>query len=87
MSVIYKYLLPILFEKLPILNKLNGHKTIIGRVIQMASVVVLAIQQQFPELAGALHIAQVNSILTMITGYFVTELGLQHKTSKEIRGL
>lgn len=87
MNIIYKYLLPMLFEKLPLLNKLNGHKTDIGRVVQMASVIVLGLQQQFPELAKIIHVDQINSLLTLLTGYFVTEIGMQHKVSKEIRGL
>lgn len=83
MMLVYKYVLPWLLEG-KVLGWLNGKKTNIGRIVQMLSAISLAVDQAYP---GHSVVTSTNSILAMLTGYFVTEVGMQHKVSKEIRGL
>lgn len=83
MKWIYTWLLPLVFEN-KLLKPLDGYKTKIGRLVQAASAIMLVVGQQFPELP---YFGQVNTLLTFLAGYFVTEMGLQHKVSKENRGL
>lgn len=57
----------------------NGHKTEIGRAISFVSLVILAAQSEFPQ---APWLVEANAIFGFVTGFIITELGLDHKALK-----
>lgn len=74
-------LLLFLFEN-KISKLLDGKKTKIGRTIQAFSAFSLGAKILFPELVA---IDTVDLVLTQLSGYFVTEAGLVHKSIKDKR--
>lgn len=57
----------------------DGHKTNIGRIINIITLLILAVQQEFPEYQ---ILADINVLWMFLTGILITELGLEHKNLK-----
>lgn len=73
------------FEKLPILNLLNGKKTLIGRVVMASPIITHGLAVLFPEVAAIAHVAQyTNEYATWImgSGWLTQEIGLKHQEIK-----
>lgn len=73
------------FEKLPILNLLDGKKTIIGRVVMASPLITQGIAYLFPEVAAIAHIAAYTNeyaAYIMGSGWLTQEVGLKHKQIK-----
>lgn len=68
-----------LFERLPVLNLLNGYKTLIGRVLLALGAVLSVLAIQFPEYA---IIGEINAHLVMLIGWLGLEAGVQHANVK-----
>lgn len=82
-ELLYNVILPFIFEKSP-LKFLNSYKTLIGRILQCLSIVLVAAQNIWPHLT---ILSVINGYDTLILGYFITEVGVAHAESKEARGL
>lgn len=73
------------FEKLPILNLLDGKKTIIGRVVMASPIITNGLAVLFPHVAIITQIATyANEYATLImgSGWLTQEVGLKHKQIK-----
>ena len=73
-----------LFSKLPVLKLLDGYKTIIGRVLLLAAVVLPATQAAFPQLVW---LGQVNDYVLMVAAWLGIEIGNAHKNAKTEMGV
>lgn len=77
-----------LVEKVPVLSKLlkliDGKKTTIGRILMFLAALIGTIQAEAPELLANAYVEQSVIYLTAFIGWALTELGLQHKTLKDL---
>lgn len=75
MGMIFK----ILFEKLPIMNLLNGKKQIIGQWLSIIGAALEAGQMQFP---GVPILGVINGWVVMAAGLLVGQIGATHDRLK-----
>jgi|SRR5690606_3868133 len=80
------YVIRTAVERIPIANKLlklvDGKKTLVGKVGAYLSLMVAALQWQFPEIP---HINEVNAAIMFIVSWILEQVGEQHKADKELR--
>ena len=72
-------ILMFLFSKVPVLNWLDGYKSIISRVVILLGALLPVLQAQFPQLTF-LH--QLNSYVLLVAGWLGLEIGIAHKNAK-----
>lgn len=85
MQNILAILLKFLFEKMPILNWVNGHKTMLSRAVGLVGLGLTFVQQNYPELG---FIPDINFWFVWLVSQLGLEVGLAHKKVKgEIKGL
>lgn len=73
------------FEKLPLLNLLNGKKTLIGRIVMASPIITNGVAVLFPEIAVISQIAAYTNEYAawiMSSGWLAQEIGLKHKEIK-----
>ena len=69
----------LLFERLPIIRALNGHKTNISRAILALGSIAVVVQNYYPDLP---HISDINATLVLVGGWLGLEVGMRHKAIK-----
>ena len=81
-----RYVIRTLFERIPGVKKLwetvDGKKVYIGRVGVTISLILFFLQSEFPSMP---YIDLVNTYYAMIAAWVFQELGIQHRTDKELR--
>lgn len=73
--------LRILFEKIPLLNLLDGKKQIIGKALQFAGALTAVILQFYPALP---FISEVNGWIVLASGVIVKYVGELHANAKAV---
>ena len=72
-------IVPWVFEKLPVLSALNGHKRTIGNLLLLLSGLVALLKMYFPMVP---HLDLINEQLTFVIGLATRVFGDLHADSK-----
>lgn len=84
MSTISTFLLKLIFEKLPVLNLLNGFKTEIGKILEFLSALILLLQQSGLNLPV---LDTINGWILFLSGVLIKFVGEAHAANKTMRGV
>jgi hypothetical protein len=84
MNKISDFLLSLLFEKIPVLNLLNGYKTELGKAIEFVGAFIALLQHYYPMIP---HLDMMSGIVITLSGILLKYAGMAHSESKDRRGL
>lgn len=72
--------LKFLFERVPVLNWVNGKKTILSRVVGVLGVLLMYAQQKYPHLA---YLQDINFWFVWLVSQLGLEVGIAHAKVKK----
>jgi len=85
-ALVFNFVIRTVFERIPVLKnlfaKVDGKKTIIGRIIVYISILSFGLSQVFPEIP---YVVEINALYVGFAGYVLEQLGIAHKVDKEAR--
>lgn len=84
MNKLLDFVFKVLFEKLPILNLLDGYKTELGRALEFASAFIILLQQYSIPVP---YLDTINGWILFLSGIILKTVGVAHAANKERRGL
>ncbi len=84
MKILVEAVISFLFERVPVLNFLNGHKRLIGNVLIVAGAILEGLRQAFPHYA---ILSEVVAYYALIVGALTRVLGDMHAQIKAERYL
>lgn len=81
LALVFKFM----FEKLPVLNWVNGHKRTLSRVVGVVGVILMFAQENYPHLS---YLKDVNFWFVWLVAQLGLEVGVLHaKIKGERKGL